>query len=290
MTQNRCLWIGRQEVSTWEDIRRLSPQVPRSLTQTSTALRWAQEPSPTSCLPWIYINGPNGKPLVICCKLSDTVDSVMRKIGTSFRASVLGTQSDRLVEETDGSQMIMQQLKFKGNELEDYEKTLTDYKIQFESTIDMQVSGLFMRGMGAWIPDKMMSVAAGGTIKQSIIEDKNDPRVWNTDKVKLINVQIINSALFEEITGMAMPPTPVSLQTYVSKGLPFFDIYNETPTNVTGSFGNVRTVSEMDSVRGARASMVYDPTRPQICGACSVRMRDCMSVTFCYSLFYPWIP
>lgn len=198
---------------------------------------------------------------------------------------MLGTQSDRLVEETDGSQRIMQQLKFKGNELKDYKKTLTDYKIQFESTIDMQVSFLFIRCMGAWIPDKMMSVAAGGTIKQSIIEDKNDPRVWNTDKVKLINVQIINSALFEEITGMAMPPTPVSLQTYVSKGLPFFDIYNETPTNVTGSFGNVRTVSEMDSVRGARASMVYDPTRPQICGACSVRMRDCMSVTFCYSLF-----
>lgn len=115
-------------------------------------------------------------------------------------------------------------------------------------------------------------------MKQSIVEDKHDPRMWNTDQVKLINVQIVNSVRFEEITGLMMPPTPVSLETYASNGLPFFDIYNESPTTVAGSFANVQTVSEMDSARGTSDSMVYDPSRVQVCTVCVTRLRDCLSV------------
>lgn len=168
---------------------------------------------------------------------------------------------------------MMQCLEFAGEELWG-EKTLSDYGIQFESTVTMKVS--LPRGTGARMASEMMGVAAGGTIKQSIVEDKNDPRVWNLDRAKLINVQIVNSVRFEEITRMAMPPTPISLETYASSGLPFFDIYNETPSDVSGSFDTIRTVSQMDSVLGARAGMVYDPTRPQVCGNCSIRMRDCV--------------
>lgn len=167
--------------------------------------------------------------------------------------------------------------RFAGKEISD-SKTLADCGIQFESVIDMQVSRPRLRG-GSFMPERMMGIAAGGTIKQTIVEDKSDPRQWNTDKARLINVQIVNSVWFEEITGMAMPPTPISMETYASTGLPFFDIYNETPSDVAGSFAAVRTVSEMDVAKGVRADMVYDPTKQQICGMCSVRMRDCMYVT-----------
>lgn len=167
----------------------------------------------------------------------------------------------------------MQCLEFNGKELCG-EKPLSEYDVQFESTLNMEEQ--LPRGMGAWIPDRMMSIGAGGTIKQSIAEDKNDPRVWNLKKAKLINVQIVNSVQFEEMTNMATPTTPVSLKTYASSGLPFFDIYNEMPSDISGAFNAVRTVSQRDSVLGARAGMVYDPTRPQICGTCSIRMCDCM--------------
>lgn len=170
----------------------------------------------------------------------------------------------------------MQQLKFAGSEI--YSKTLADYGIQFESTINIAVSGIFMRGGCSMQPDRMMGIAAGGTIKQSIFKDKDDPRQWNTERARLINVQIVNSVRFEEITGMAMPPTPISMKTYASTGLPFFDIYNETPSDIAGSFASVCTISEMDVAKGAKADLVYDPTRPQICGRCSVRMRDCVYV------------
>lgn len=83
--QNRRLWIGRQEISDWEDIKRFSPNLPGLLTQTLVTLRWAQEPSPTSSLPWVYIQGPTGKPLAVCCKLSDTVNSLKKKIRKSAR-------------------------------------------------------------------------------------------------------------------------------------------------------------------------------------------------------------
>lgn len=201
----------------------------------------------------------------------------MRQKISKLPRHVLGNRwPDRRAQETV-EPGFNERFVFAGKEISD-SKTLADCGIQFESMITMQVSIIRASGRSC-MPERMMGIAAGGTIKQSIVEDKNDPRQWNTDKARLINVQIVNSVWFEEITGMAMPPTPISMETYASTGLPFFDIYNETPSDVAGSFAAVRTVSEMDAAKGTRADMVYDPTKQQICGICSVRMRDCMYVT-----------
>lgn len=60
---------------------------------------------------------------------------------------------------------------------------------------------------------------------------------------------------------------------------PFFDIYNEAPSSVSGSFGNVRTVSELDSALGVKENMMYSPKQQKTCAVCSVEVYDYMFIT-----------
>jgi hypothetical protein len=83
-----------------------------------------------------------------------------------------------------------------------------------------------------------MGIAAGGHIKQAIVEDQtwdlaqpNSPECWDTTKTKVFNVQILNTVHFRRVTGIAAPNPPVSAQTYADMGLPFFSAYEE-PTDV----------------------------------------------------------
>jgi hypothetical protein len=122
----------------------------------------------------------------------------------------------------------------------------------------------------------ILSVAAGGTITQSIEEDTNDPRIWDVTNSKLLNIQLINSTSFERITGIVAPPTPVSAEIYASQGLPFYEIYQEKPSNVSGDFSKVRTLSTLDAQRECQQSFYYDVHNPPRCAVCQSEMADCL--------------
>ncbi len=88
-------------------------------------------------------------------------------------------------------------------------------------------------------------IAAGGLIKQCVLEDKYPESIWDTDRALFFNVQILNSERFQQVTGRAPPATPISAKTYASQGLPFFDIYNES-SKVKGDFESVKSVVAVD--------------------------------------------
>lgn len=48
---------------------------------------------------------------------------------------------------------------------------------------------------------------------------------------------------------MVPPDTPISVKTYSSHGLPYFDIYNET-SKVEGDFKGIKSVVAMDKEKG----------------------------------------
>lgn len=91
-----------------------------------------------------------------------------------------------------------------------------------------------------------MGVAAGGLIKQTVVKDNNDPTIWETDKGTIFNVQILNSAAFEAVTGEAPPTTPVTVKTYAENGYPYYDIFDEKPSGIKGDFSGVQSVAEKD--------------------------------------------
>ncbi len=60
------------------------------------------------------------------------------------------------------------------------------------------------------IADSELGIAPGGLIKQCVLEDTHPAWIWDTDRQISFNVQILNSELFQQVTGVAPPDTPIS--------------------------------------------------------------------------------
>jgi hypothetical protein len=214
----------------------------------------------------IFVLTLTGKKIVVQAHSSETID--MLKIQ---------------IQDAEGLPVGLQRIVFAGKQLEDTQ-TLADCNIQEESVVHVI---LRLRGGGV-LPEQtpVMSFGAGGTINQSINEDRNSPRIWDIGRAKVFNVQVLNAALFEDITKMMAPATPVDINVYTAAGLPFFDIFNEVPTNVHGSdaFQNVKTVSEMDQTLDEGPSSTYSPGVhvPSCRCKCRKNMWDCVYVPQIY--------
>ena len=112
-----------------------------------------------------------------------------------------------------------------------------------------------------------MNLAAGGEIKQYIQTDPHSPDVWNTEKTTVFNVQIVNAAAYQSVTGMPPPPCPVDEATYKAQGLPFFDIPEET-SSISGDFAAVEShdlaelKSQLDLWLHSNPQVKLDPQGP----------------------------
>jgi hypothetical protein len=74
-----------------------------------------------------------------------------------------------------------------------------------------------------------MGISAGGSIKQAIVKDPYGPTFWDQGKFGRVYVHIVNSEMYQQITGRAAPTTPITRQTYINKAMPWYDIYDEKP-------------------------------------------------------------
>lgn len=144
-----------------------------------------------------------------------------------------------LIQDKEGIPPDQQRLVFDGRQLED-DRILADYGVKLDSVIHLI---LRLRGGGL---DPEMGIAAGGLIKQSIVKDIYDPTIWDSGKGTIFNVQILNSADFEAVTGKAPPKTPVTAKPYAAHGYPYYDIYDEKPSGIKGDFSGVQSVAEKD--------------------------------------------
>ena len=102
-------------------------------------------------------------------------------------------------------------------------------------------------GGGPCREDVALGVARGGLIKQCILEDTNHATIWERDRTACFNVQILNSDMFQQVTGKSPPPTPVSAKTYHDRNLPFYEICRENPP-LKGDFDDTKSVKQPDKI------------------------------------------
>ena len=115
---------------------------------------------------------------------------------------------------------------------------------------------LRLRGGGP-APSREIGIAAGGLVKQCILPDPYPASDWDVPRSISFNVQVLNSEHFRQVTGFDPPNTPVTAATYASKGLPFFDIYNEK-SNIKGDFKAVKSVMAIDKAKAQGAGHDFE--------------------------------
>ena len=113
-------------------------------------------------------------------------------------------------------------------------------------------------------PSLEMGLGAGGRMTQRIYPDEYGIETWNTSRVRTVHVHIVNSRMYERITGEAPPPSPVSARTYTQHGLPWFALYDEHKGDVAppSSLAGVKSIGELDG--GARISSHFDEHSVQV--------------------------
>lgn len=105
---------------------------------------------------------------------------------------------------------------------------------------------------------KEMGLAAGGSIQQTIEPDNYPSDSWDINASIMLNIQILDSESFMEVTGLPPPPTPVDAKTYADHGYPFFELWGEEKTGVKGDFSEVKSVAQIEAERAKAAGEKYN--------------------------------
>jgi hypothetical protein len=107
----------------------------------------------------------------------------------------------------------------------------------------------------------VMGIAPGGRMEQSIYPDPHGPDTWDNRKTGRVYVHIVNSMLYEQITRLAPPATPITARMYAEHGYPWFDLYDEQLGDVDPSqaLAGVKSIKEMDAAKGFKPQQDDDP-------------------------------
>ena len=96
--------------------------------------------------------------------------------------------------------------------------------------------------------DSEMGLAAGGKMEQKLYPDPYGIDTWSIEDYQPVFVHIVNSNMYERITGERPPESPISADTYTNYGYPWFALYDEEKGDIEGAeiLKGVKSVSEKD--------------------------------------------
>ncbi|TFK29554.1 hypothetical protein FA15DRAFT_752670 [Coprinopsis marcescibilis] len=119
---------------------------------------------------------------------------------------------------------------------------------------------------------KLLGIAAGGQIAQKIYRDKSSIRHYNANTARRFHLHIVSPELWENITGVLPPITPITREMYLKYSIPWFKLYDDYVDGITETseaLSSVISVSKFDEIRLASrsepASGSIDPDSPPFC-------------------------
>ncbi|KAF4945245.1 hypothetical protein FGADI_12106 [Fusarium gaditjirri] len=186
-----------------------------------------------------------------------------------------------LIRARDGIEVNQQKLVWSSQNLEDG-KRLCDYKLENGALLYLLVR---LRGGSAIVHQPEMSIAAGGLIRQNIVEEPKG--LYQKSTTAILNVQILNSASFKRVTGQDPPVSPITARTYARHGYPFYSL-DEGPATLSGDFPGLKSLCQLEgrTERNVAGIPIIDVETQEIlcawvCKTCKARntavMRVCKS-------------
>ncbi|KAJ7334761.1 hypothetical protein DFH08DRAFT_292628 [Mycena albidolilacea] len=133
-----------------------------------------------------------------------------------------------------------------------------------------------------------MGIGLGGKISQKIYKDELPPRVYDEEKGHRFHVHIISADVWETVTGVLPPITPITPATYQAHNLPWFTLSDQNATAITPKtdrLGTVKSITQIDREKVAAqedqvlpaAEALIDPDHPP---SCSVHAKILAQVVF----------
>lgn len=108
-----------------------------------------------------------------------------------------------------------------------------------------------MKAFGPAEPSSSMGFGAGGALEQGVATPVEEHDAWDLDHHSSVRVELVNSGLWETLTGEEPPTEPVTAQEYTKRGYPWFELYEETPARQgSDAFTGIDTVSRVRARRG----------------------------------------
>lgn len=99
-----------------------------------------------------------------------------------------------------------------------------------------------------------MGLGAGGKMQQKIYPDEYGLETWDIENYGYIFVYIVNSEKYREITGFEPPASPITAQTYMQYGFPWFSLYDEEKGDLPASarLAEVKSIEKREAERAIR--------------------------------------
>jgi hypothetical protein len=98
-----------------------------------------------------------------------------------------------------------------------------------------------------------IGIGAGGSINQKIYPDPFGLRIWDDETFYTVHLFLLSPESYLKLTGKTPPPSPISAETYIAAGLPWFKLADEEVCTVAPSrrLSGVKTLKQRMEERGA---------------------------------------
>ena len=127
----------------------------------------------------------------------------------------------------------------------------------------------FSANIGASSKAAEMGLAQGGEMEQKIYPDPYGVDVWMQEAGQRLFLHIVNSELYEQITGEKPPRSPVTAQHYAAKGWPWYELWDQEMGDVPASpvLSGVKTVGQKDESHGFSGQQDDSPVHESVASA-----------------------
>ncbi len=127
-----------------------------------------------------------------------------------------------------------------------------------------------------------MGIGKGGNIKQDLAEDTYGAESWDESTRGAIVIHIVNSLVYQEITGNQPPSTPITPEAYAKYKIPWFDAYTEAAVGLNPGkpFQHLKSIGSLEKAKGIASesehkSIAISPERLQKIKTPSKKERVC---------------